>query len=150
MAEARKVEMIDGVQNIIAYTFRDASILWEALQAPGAVPYGTQGRNFSNGNKRLALLGDAILKTVLLERWYATSDTIGENDHSESCDQHVADERRDRQRPRVHHRQQRQPSDDRSQPWCPAVHTQERFSGKSNLCRNHGSNSRGHPRRSLA
>lgn len=70
--------MINGVQNVTGHTFLDASILWEALQAPGAPAYAANGRNFSNGNKRLALIGDAVLKVVLLETWYPTLGTIGQ------------------------------------------------------------------------
>lgn len=77
MAQIRKTAMIEGVQNIIDYVFQDASVLWEALQAPGSFPYATGGRDFRNGNKRLALLGDAILKVCLLEEWYTTPTDIG-------------------------------------------------------------------------
>lgn len=68
--------MLLGVQTIIAYDFTNTSILWEALQAPGALPLSPEGRNFSNGNKRLALLGDAGLKFVLLKEWYPTTGDI--------------------------------------------------------------------------
>lgn len=77
MAQIRKAAMINGVQNIIDYVFQDTSVLWEALQASGSFPYDTDGRDFSNGNKRLALLGDAILKVSLLEQWYTTATNIG-------------------------------------------------------------------------
>lgn len=76
MAQIRKEAMINGVQNIIDYVFQDASVLWEALQAPGSFPYAAEGRDFRNGNKRLALLGDAILKVSLLEEWYSTATNI--------------------------------------------------------------------------
>ena len=69
--------MINGVQNVIDYVFQYASVLWEALQAPGSSPYETDGRDFSYGNKRLALLGDAILKVGLLEQWYGTATGVG-------------------------------------------------------------------------
>lgn len=62
--------MLENAQSIIGYTFTDASILWEALQAPGAPRFDTNGRDFSNGQKRLALVGDAVLKLVLLDEWY--------------------------------------------------------------------------------
>ena len=62
--------------------------MWEALQAHGSVPYATDGRDFSNGNKRLALLGDVILKVGLLEEWYITATNISlllyDTEHSSS------------------------------------------------------------------
>ena len=88
MAQIRKAAMIEGVQDVIDYVFQDASSLWEALQAPGSVPYATDGRDLSNGNKRLALLGDAILKVGLLEEWYITATNISlllyDTEHSSS------------------------------------------------------------------
>ncbi|MDI1491507.1 MAG: hypothetical protein OHK93_002716 [Ramalina farinacea] len=70
MAAAGQAAMLENAQSIIGYTFTDASILWEALQAPGAPRFDTNGRDFSNGQKRLALVGDAVLKLVLLDEWY--------------------------------------------------------------------------------
>ncbi|KAL9100881.1 MAG: hypothetical protein Q9163_003792 [Psora crenata] len=75
---AKKREAIHGVEEIIRYTFQDGSILWEALHVPGAPCYDIANRNLSDGNKRLALLGDAILKTVLIENWYGTLDARGQ------------------------------------------------------------------------
>ena len=74
MAEIYRATKLNAAQAIVGYNFVDPSILWESLQAPGAPPIATNGRNFSNGNKRLALLGDAVLKTVLLGHWYKTAD----------------------------------------------------------------------------
>ena len=72
-----KQQMIGDVQAIIAYTFHDGDILWEALHVPGAMLSATGNRNLSDGNKRLALLGDAIMKAALLINWYTTIDTRG-------------------------------------------------------------------------
>ena len=76
MAAARQSSLLNDAQGIIGYTFNNHTILWEALQAPGAPVFASEGRDFTNGNKRLALLGDALLRTVLLEGWYSTSDRI--------------------------------------------------------------------------
>ena len=73
-AEQKKTNALDGTQRAINYTFTDREILWEALQVPGAITaYSTTNRNFTNGNKRLALLGDTIGKSALLARWYQTT-----------------------------------------------------------------------------
>ncbi|PQE13240.1 hypothetical protein CJF30_00003113 [Rutstroemia sp. NJR-2017a BBW] len=51
---------IPAVQAILGYTFDDQELLWSALHAAGSL-YG--GRD---GNKTMAMLGDAVLKLVLL------------------------------------------------------------------------------------
>lgn len=56
------------VEKILEYEFRDNSLLYEALIA---YPLDTHGRNFSDGNKRLAMLGDCALKLVVARGCYA-------------------------------------------------------------------------------
>ena len=63
--------MVQGVEEAIAYQFNDPTILWEALQAAGSSVFIINGRRLIDGNKRLALLGDAILKVALVEDWYS-------------------------------------------------------------------------------
>ncbi len=58
----------------IGYTFSDPLILWEALNAAGSNVVSAGGRRVFDGNKRLALLCDAVLKTALLDVWYPTSE----------------------------------------------------------------------------
>lgn len=68
------------VQQIIGYTFTDKSILWEALQAPGSGVIFAGTRAISNdGNKRLALKGDAWIKVLIIEEWYSQHMPKGEN-----------------------------------------------------------------------
>lgn len=67
------------VQNIIGYTFEDHFILWEALQAPGSITRLFGRRNMPDGNKRLAILGDTIMKLVLIEEWYEGAEDRGKN-----------------------------------------------------------------------
>ena len=77
-AAQKKVTALDGMQELINYTFVDSEILWEALHVPGAMTaYRITGRNLSDGNKRLALLGDAIMESALLVRWYQTAASKG-------------------------------------------------------------------------
>ena len=81
MAQANRNASISGVERVIRYTFSDGSILWEALHAPGANTYDIGNRNLSNGNKRLALFGDTVFKTVLIEAWYITIALRGSKCH---------------------------------------------------------------------
>ena len=67
----------NNVQAILDYTFRDCHILWEALNLPGSgITYAGE-RRFRDGNKRLALLGDTVLKTALIYGWFGTSQPRG-------------------------------------------------------------------------
>ncbi len=69
--------MTRGVESIIGYHFSDSMILWEALQAAGSTVRSAGTRRFPDGNKRLAVLGDTILKLVLVSEWYDSADVRG-------------------------------------------------------------------------
>ena len=60
----------DNVQTILGHQFKDRSLLLEALHTAGAVFRFAGGRVDPDGNKRLALLGDTVLKLALLDLWY--------------------------------------------------------------------------------
>lgn len=62
MASQRDVKVAKA-EDIIHYVFGNAELLWEALQAAGSNTMHT----YPEGNKRLAMIGDAVLKTVILE-----------------------------------------------------------------------------------
>ena len=61
------------VQRILQYDFVQPETLWEALQAPGSgiTTIGTR-RIYTDGNKRMALIGDSMAKTEVLKVWWAT------------------------------------------------------------------------------
>lgn len=63
---------IQAAQAIIGYTFNDPYILWEALSLAGSRAKNVDGRIFPEGNKRLALHGDAFIKAALLDDWIHT------------------------------------------------------------------------------
>ena len=77
MATNQMLYKTRGVEDIIGYSFNDPLILWEALQAAGSGIRSAGDRHFADGNKRLAMLGDAILKLVLVEDWYGSLDVRG-------------------------------------------------------------------------
>ncbi|KAL8974625.1 MAG: hypothetical protein Q9197_001137 [Variospora fuerteventurae] len=54
---------------IIGYTFNDPTLVWEAVSAAGSFTSGGN-RQFADGNKRLAVLGDTVLQLALAEHWY--------------------------------------------------------------------------------
>jgi ribonuclease-3 len=55
------------LEAILQYEFRDPSILKEALLADGAEPANSATDPKKHGNKRLALIGDALLRLVLVD-----------------------------------------------------------------------------------
>lgn len=59
-----------GVESRIGYKFTDPSIAWEAMQAAGSGVFLVGDRRIPDGNKRLAVIGDTILKLALVEEWY--------------------------------------------------------------------------------
>lgn len=65
-----ELNMIHRVEDVIGYKFKDNDIVWEALQAAGSVVRQSGNRSFREGNKRLAIVGDAVLKLALVEDWY--------------------------------------------------------------------------------
>jgi len=64
--------IIARAQAIIQYQFNDSNLLVEALQSAGSGVTTIGGRPLDEGHKRLALFGDSVLKTVVLQQWYQT------------------------------------------------------------------------------
>ncbi|GLI76636.1 hypothetical protein PoHVEF18_004910 [Penicillium ochrochloron] len=64
-------QRIREVEEIIGYEFKDKSLLDRALQAAG---FGL----LREGNKPLALIGDATLKLIIRMMGYETNASIGE------------------------------------------------------------------------
>jgi ribonuclease-3 len=67
-----------SVEEILGYTFNDRNCLWEALQAPGSGVLVAGTRRITEGNKRLALKGDAAIKNVIIEDWFSSNRPRGE------------------------------------------------------------------------
>jgi dsRNA-specific ribonuclease len=55
--------MVTAAEDVIDYPFIDKELLWEGLQAAGS----NMAFRYPEGNKRLAMIGDAVLKLVVLE-----------------------------------------------------------------------------------
>jgi ribonuclease-3 len=58
-----------AAERVIGYNFTQQDLLTEALD--------TTGQRTPESNQRLALLGDALLKMVLLDNWYASGNAKG-------------------------------------------------------------------------
>ena len=69
---------IKRAQGIIGYNFTDQWLLWEALQAAGEPTKLVGTRHIdTDGNKRLAIIGDAVIKLAIAEKWYASTEKRG-------------------------------------------------------------------------
>ena len=60
---SHRITAQNAVQLAIGHTFDDTDLLVEALD--------TTGLRANESNQRLAMLGDALLKMILLDSWYA-------------------------------------------------------------------------------
>jgi ribonuclease-3 len=65
------------VEAILQYQFSNHDLLYEALLAAGASKSAKNIEGNKQGNKRLALLGDSVLREAILEPWYQTEESIG-------------------------------------------------------------------------
>jgi dsRNA-specific ribonuclease len=65
-----KADALADAQMMISYNFTNTELCWEALQAKAAGGY-------AEGNKRLALVGDAVLRLLIIKSWYTTGDRTG-------------------------------------------------------------------------
>lgn len=69
-----------ATEALIGYHFRDVSLLVEALTAAGAaVPsdVNAASHNVLHGNKRLALLGDALIRLLSMDDWFPSRASPG-------------------------------------------------------------------------
>lgn len=67
----------DEFQRLIDYSFRTHSLLEETLKSAGSAVSDPNIQGDRHGNKRLALLGDAVLSMMLLSNWYHTEASTG-------------------------------------------------------------------------
>jgi hypothetical protein len=58
-----------AAERVIGYSFTQQDLLTEALD--------TTGQRKAESNQRLALLGDALLKMIILDEWYTTGNPKG-------------------------------------------------------------------------
>ena len=84
------VSTVARLQKLIGYKFKNAQLGWEAVQAPGSVTQAGETiharsvkttaigfERLPDGNKRLALVGDSVLRLVLCEDWYLGDEVRG-------------------------------------------------------------------------
>lgn len=65
--------MVSAAEDVIDYSFIDKELPWEAIQAAGS----NMAFRYPEGNKRLAMIGDAVVKLVVLEDLRVTDSPRG-------------------------------------------------------------------------
>jgi len=71
----------ESVQVKLGYDFIDSNLLNEAFIAAGAPVSRSDVKGPTQGNKRLALVGDAVLRLCILDEWYPTGADIETGDN---------------------------------------------------------------------
>jgi hypothetical protein len=77
MATTPMTNRVAQCEEIVGYHFNDPHVAWEALQMAGSGVFFSGGRKISDGNKRLAVLGDLALELILCKDWYEGGDEKG-------------------------------------------------------------------------
>ena len=68
---------LQTLQTQLHYSFKNAHLLEEALTAAGASVSRADVDGPASGNKRLALIGDAVLRLSVLDEWYPGGGSTG-------------------------------------------------------------------------
>lgn len=77
MANTHTTQTVHAVEALIQREFANKSFLLEALAAPGSRILAISDRMLIEGNKPLAMIGDAILKTLLIKKRHEAGDQRG-------------------------------------------------------------------------
>jgi ribonuclease-3 len=65
------------IQDRVDYHFHDSTLLREAFLASGAPISSVDIEGPVKGNKRLALVGDAVLRLAVLDGWFESGTSTG-------------------------------------------------------------------------
>jgi ribonuclease-3 len=68
---------LQSLQDCLHYSFENANLLEEAFIAAGAAASRHDVDGSKAGNKRLALVGDAVLRLCVLDEWFPKGGTTG-------------------------------------------------------------------------
>ncbi|KAH7084239.1 ribonuclease III domain-containing protein [Paraphoma chrysanthemicola] len=68
----------NSIQDQVDYHFHDSALLREAFLASGAPISSVDVEGPVKGNKRLALVGDAVLRLAVLDEWFESGTNTAE------------------------------------------------------------------------
>lgn len=98
---SRMASIVAKLQTAIGYKFNDTRYLWEAVQAPGVilraeevagagtVRHSAGFLRVPDGNRRLAIVGDTVLKLALVEDWYKGGEVRGNSARNLFIDEYI-------------------------------------------------------------
>ena len=72
---ARYEALLDEVERLSGRVFTNREVLLEALLAPGCGVTLAGSRRVPYGHKELALLGDAVMRQLVVEEYYRAGNT---------------------------------------------------------------------------
>lgn len=127
--------MLDEAQRLIGHKFDNTQVLWEALSAAGSAS------SAPDGNKRLALLGDVVLKFVVLNNWFKSGKPRGYYLQRSYRTLHLQFSR-NRQSPRVDPWLEHQPRQSGKGAWADEPNQQQPLSTQRGQSGHHGGHSR--------
>jgi ribonuclease-3 len=67
----------NSIEDQVDYHFHDSTLLKEAFLASGASVSSVEIEGPVKGNKRLALVGDAVLRLAVLDEWFESGTSTG-------------------------------------------------------------------------
>ena len=67
----------NSIQDQVDYHFHDSTLLREAFLGSGAPISSVDVEGPVKGNKRLALVGDAVLRLAVLDEWFESGTSTG-------------------------------------------------------------------------
>jgi ribonuclease-3 len=68
---------LNSIQDRVDYHFHDSTLLKEAFLASGASVSSVDIEGPVKGNKRLALVSDAVLRLAVLDEWFESDTSTG-------------------------------------------------------------------------
>ena len=82
------MDIIKFFEATAEYAFKDRSLPKEALLAAGASTCRKNVEGDPRGNKRLALIGDALIRLELVDQWHTTGASPGMNNSTDTMRQY--------------------------------------------------------------
>lgn len=81
MKDSAWIRAQNKIQKIIDYQFYCTGLLREAMYpihtGKACIVKGTTNREFAQGNRKMAMLGDTIMRTVLIDVWLRREESVG-------------------------------------------------------------------------
>lgn len=78
------MEKTTNAEKLIAYAFTNRDLLKQALVAAGSREVKNIDIQHDGANKGLAMVGDALIRLIIVDEWFSGHETRGEEDFTGS------------------------------------------------------------------